>query len=256
MSNTTNNKLHGVLYFTDIHPQIDFVKIPVNNSEPIITDSKPSGVLTLIEERQTQNGVEYAATLWDKSIINAVLDILAEGVSNPAIWLMGEYSSADFEVLNQSGLLPQGISLVVPSAPKLDAVILILRLIHQYDIILPGAQGFGHMVGVRIAVFPHKQEPMAIYNEWLSSMQNGRINHYKSLLTSDTLIPDGAVGWLAPFGEEDRNNCLLYKEHLNTDIFALQLSQKLGLPLFTSHCDTREFQQWEDWHILPSDVHM
>ncbi|MEN6370867.1 MAG: hypothetical protein ABFD64_02540 [Armatimonadota bacterium] len=221
MSGVNTINAYGVLQFANLNSQINVLDIDNNNCKLMVTDQTFSGLLTFIV-KYGDNG--WGSLLWTKSIVDSIINLLIDNVDDPVLWIMGEYTSDDYGKIMQGNLLPEGVQLNIPLPPKLGTASLILRQTDTQNIILPVEQGLGHMIGVRIAVFPRSREPIHLYNKWLTSIPSHSDNCVEALLISDTNMPNGAVGWVSPFGVEDRNHCLISKEGLDPAIIGCRLA--------------------------------
>lgn len=264
MSNSNIASLRALVYFAGLRRQISMMRIDHNDSS--CTGAISAGVLTIVGEQATHrilkstgewvdsSRVVLTSALWAGTTVGALMEVLIRGITDPLIWVMGEFLSSDSEKLEQSGLFPDQVPLPVTHGHKLQAMKLILRLTDPSRIILPSEQGCGHMATARIAIFSGREEPIQLYDEWLAAVRKGTANRFDRILTIDDCMPEEAVGWLAPFGEEDRNHALIAKAGVEPHVLAAQVAERLGLPLLTSHCGEDEFHAWEDWHTPPEDL--
>lgn len=249
--NDTEGVLVGLLYFPKVINKVDLVQVTTDCKIDIV-GQVPTCLVTLIKQYAPN---EWTSEFWrSKPIVDKALNVLTDGVIEPVFWVMGEYISYDYAELENNHLLPEGVKLNMPTPPMDKSTNLILRQTNCKDVVLPWVQGFGHHTAARIAVFSRSQEPIHLFNEWLSANQAHKASCMDEIMISDVYMPKGAAGWLAPFGEEDRNHALMTKEGVDLDVLVNRFANALNLPLIISEADADEFQNWEDWHKLPKDI--
>ena len=261
-----------LVHFARLDRQVSTIGVGGDSSDLVRTGTISAGVLAVMCEHVVtkvmtstgewvaHNGTVWSSAAWARFVVDALLEVVTSEVTDPVVWVMGEFLSSDSAKLEEIGLIPEGVPLPVARGHRAQSSKLILRVVRPSDVVLPSEQGLGHMTGARIAVFSRQEEPGQLYDEWLAVARSGVVtrqgvvSRLDPLLESDTCAPDGAAGWLAPFGEEDRNHVLVAKAGTDPSTLAAQLADRLELPLVVSNCGPDEFRQWEDCHILPSDV--
>ncbi len=260
-------RMTHVVWFADLCDHIDAVRV-AGDGALYKTGRVPSCLITVLRDTVAPDGslmpVAYrpGATSWrwdpffwrQPGVAKKALATIADGVSDPVIWLMGEYSSSDFEALHSSGLLPDGLEMPIAARRGGAAVRLVLRLKAPSEAVLPRDQGLGLCPGVRAMLFAAEEEPLDLYQEWVEAAQGKRASPIDALLTSDERVLEGCAGWLAPFGLEDREFAILAKSDTSPADLAVKFANTMELPLLVSHCTISEFGDWEVNHVLPRDL--
>jgi hypothetical protein len=146
---------------------------------------------------------------WDPQLVRTTVELMTAVVPRPVIWLMGDYDTDEVRKFVDAGDLPDNFDRALPSQlaesrARRQLVPLIIRREWPGDVPLPSQQGYGHMRGVRIAVFDVAREPSDVYGDWLRASAIGAARGFDAVLRSDTNALAPAMAWLAPYAPFSR----------------------------------------------------
>jgi hypothetical protein len=194
--------------------------------------------------------------------VAALLRILEFKPNEQALWLMGAFEgslmggggkrtpvSSEMAQLVDRSLLPQDILPDLLAGPP-GHVDVIVRPHRLTDMVFPGAQGYGHYEGVRIAIFPQELEPEQSYLEWLEAVRTTHRPARWDALTSDTAAPLNCSYWVCPFGAERREHAVIAATVEDPKAVVHRLADELKLPVVRFPCTHDEWLDW-DWDCTP-----
>jgi len=223
----------ALVQLTGLRDHVDTARVALPGTELIPVGRLPACVVFVLLHRELppdapppvvrDNSTVMFLPRWlpefwrkERDVVGKALSLVLEGIEDPAIWAMGEYSPEDFDELAKRGLLPEGMS----PAPGFYGT-LMLRVRSQSELLLPAEQGAHHTSGARLAVFPQSQHPHDLYQAWLAAVREGKQHWpFRELLLSQEYAPESAVAWISPLGYEDRRQVTIAKQGLSASTFA------------------------------------
>lgn len=222
------------------------------------------------DNRPSAPRLQWYPCFWsDPSALAAALEVLTDPIRDPVYWVMGAYEGGwtissprrpavesrvtELDTLAARGLLPADVAAKL-RGQRLSKVPLIFRTESSDAILLPYDQGYGHSIGVRIAIFARAEEPIAAYEAWLAAVRSEEPYQPPLFTTDDRLAPEGCRAWIAPYGVEDREQALVAVTDRSVEDTARSMAHVLNIPFAAVHVTTAEWIAWEAERVPPLEM--